>query len=690
MATLSERKTSAGPTSPGPRQQPAADSPQAASSDGRQRAVIEKVTPEVDAGRFSIKRVKGERVIVEADAFADGHDVLRCLLRYRREQDQVWTEADMAPLVNDRWRGEFAVTEIGRYRYTVTAWVDHFLSWRHDFERREDPEDIAIALLVGAEVVRDAATRARGKDAELLTKLGEALADGADLHSRRAIALSDELALLMARHPDRRLATDYGRDLSVIVDPVRGRFSAWYELFPRSTAPDPGRHGTFADCAARLPDIAAMGFDVLYLPPIHPIGRIKRKGPNNALAAGPDDPGSPWAIGAAEGGHKAIHPQLGSEADFRRLVGEARALGIEIALDIAFQCAPDHPCVEAHPEWFRRRPDGTVQYAENPPKKYQDIYPFHFETDGWQELFTEMKSIFLHWIGAGVTIFRVDNPHTKPFTLWEWLITEVKREHPEVLFLSEAFTRPKVMHRLAKLGFTQSYTYFTWRNTKHELTAYFSELTGHESREYFHPNLWPNTPDILTEYLQFGGRPAFMSRLVLAATLGASYGIYGPAYELMENEPRDPGSEEYLNSEKYQVRHWDLNRIDSLRDFVARVNRIRRDNPALQHDWNLRFYPIDNDEILCAGKATEDLDNVIIVVVNLDPYHTQSGWVELPLEDLSIEADRPFQVHDLLSGARYLWHGPRNYVELDPRRTPAHIFRLRRRVRTERDFDYFL
>jgi starch synthase (maltosyl-transferring) len=432
-----------------------------------------------------------------------------------------------------------------------------------------------------------------------------------------------------------------------------------------------------------------MGFDVLYFPPIHPIGRVKRKGRNNALAARDDDPGSPWAIGSREGGHKAVHPQLGTLEDFRRLATSARAKGVEIALDIALQCAPDHPYVREHPEWFKRRPDGSVQFAENPPKKYEDIYPFDFATPDVSALWDEIKSIFDHWIAQGVRVFRVDNPHTKPFALWEWLIREIKREHPEVVFLSEAFTRPRVMHRLAKVGFSQSYTYFAWRNTKAELIEYFTELTANETREYFRPNVWPNTPDILTEYLQIGGRPMFMARLVLAATLAASYGIYGPAYELCENAPREPLSEEYLDSEKYQIRHRDLDRPDSLRDFIARVNAIRHDNAALQFDANLRFHATDNDQLICYSKTIEQAAPMLMVV-SLDPRHRQSGFVDLDLAALGVGPDESFQAHDLLSDGRYLWRGRRNYVELDPRVCPAHVFRLRRRQRTERDFDYFL
>lgn len=661
-----------------------------AQSDGRKRVVIEGVAPEVDAGRFPIKRTLGETVVVEADAFVDGHDRLACMLRYRKVGAGTWDEMPMHPLGNDRWRGEFAVRELGRYGYTVTAWVDHFGTWCAELKKRDTPEDIALALITGAELVEAAAARANGPDAAQLRLHAKELRGADDPFTRRLLALDPELARLMALTTDRTLATTYERELMVVVDVSRARFSAWYELFPRSCGREPGAHGSLRSCEKRLPYIAAMGFDVLYLPPIHPIGATARKGRNNTLSAAADDPGSPWAIGAEAGGHKAVHPQLGTLEDFRHLVRRAREQGLDVALDIAFQCSPDHPYVKQAPQWFRWRPDGTVQYAENPPKKYQDIYPFNFETEDWQGLWEELRSVFLFWIEQGVRIFRVDNPHTKPFPFWEWLITSVKAQHPETIFLSEAFTRPKVMHRLAKLGFTQSYTYFTWRNSKWELMDYFTELTQTPAREYFRPNLWPNTPDILNEYLQIGGRPAFMTRLVLAATLGASYGIYGPAFELCEAKPREPGSEEYLNSEKYEIRAWELERPDNLAHFIARVNRIRRENPALQQDWSLRFHPVDNEALVCYSKHSEELDNVILVVVNVDPHHTRAGWVELPLEALQLLPDHPYQVHDLLSDTRYLWQGARNYVELDPHAAPAHIFRLRRHLRTERDFDYFM
>ncbi|WKB52924.1 alpha-1,4-glucan--maltose-1-phosphate maltosyltransferase [Eleftheria terrae] len=674
----------------------AADPPVATAkpTDGRVRAVIDAVLPAVDGGRFPVKRVCGEPMQVEAHCFTDGHDVLRVMLAWRAEAETAWHEVEMRLKYNDEWHAEFPLESMGRYFYTVTAWVDHFESWRKELQRRVEPADIRIAAQVGAGLLEEAAARAQGEDRERLAGWAEQLRSGGlasdtDPAALKAQALDDTLAEVVRRWPDRHLATTYDRELSVFADRERARFSTWYELFPRSVSAQPGRHGSFREVEAELPRIARMGFDVLYFPPIHPIGREKRKGKNNALVAEPGDVGSPWAIGAAEGGHKSILPELGTPEEFRHLVAHARELGMEVAMDIAYQCAPDHPYVEQHPAWFRWRPDGTVQYAENPPKKYQDIYPFNFESEDWAAMWEELKSVLDHWIGEGVRIFRVDNPHTKSFAFWEWAIAEVKRQHPDVIFLAEAFTRPKVMHRLAKLGFTQSYTYFTWRNTKQELVEYFTELAQESGREYFRPNVWPNTPDILHEALQSGRRSTFMARLVLAATLSANYGIYGPAYELMEHLPREHGSEEYLHSEKYQLRNWDLARPDSLAPFIERVNAIRRDNRALQSDWSLQFFPVDNDQLLAYVKRTPDGANVVLTVVNLDPEHTQSGWVEVDLELLGVESGRPFQVHDLLSGQRFTWNGTRHFVMLDPGRSPAHVFRVRRHLRSEKDFDYF-
>jgi starch synthase (maltosyl-transferring) len=654
---------------------------------GQVRVVIEGLKPEINDGRFPTKRVIGERVVVEADIFVDGYDSISALLLYRKETDPEWVETPMEPLVNDRWRGSFVVAELGRYRYTVLAWVDQFKSWQQDLAKKfQASQEISIELVIGAQLIAEASQRAPKSARQKMGKWASNLQSKQIAEQAKVqLALSKELSEFMDKYPDKRFATTYPKELVVVVDREKARFSTWYEMFPRSCAPESGRHGTFKDCEARLPYIATMGFDVLYFPPIHPIGHTHRKGRNNNPVANPGDPGTPWAIGSEEGGYKSVHTQLGTLEDFQSFVAKAHEYDIEIALDIAFQCSPDHTYVKEHPEWFRWRPDKTVQYAENPPKKYEDIYPFEFQTENWQELWEELKSIVLFWIEQGIRIFRVDNPHNKPFRFWEWLITDIKMSYPDVIFFSEAFTRPKVMYQLAKLGFTQSYTYFAWRNTKWELTQYFTELTQTEVREYFRPNLWPNTPDILTEYLQFGGRSAFMTRLVLAATLGASYGIYGPAFELCENRPREPKSEEYLNSEKYEIKNWDTARPDSLKDFIARVNRIRQENPALHRDWSLRFHEIDNDQLICYSKRTDDLSNVVLVVVNLDPHYTQSGWVEFPLEELGIDPQKHYQMHDLLSDARYLWQGSRNYVELNPQIIPAHILRVRRRVNTERN-----
>jgi starch synthase (maltosyl-transferring) len=492
----------------------------------------------------------------------------------------------------------------------------------------------------------------------------------------------------MRKYPDRTKATIYPKELQVCVNRAKALFSTWYELFPRSCG-EKGKHGTLADCEKLLPDVAKLGFDVLYLPPIHPIGRTHRKGKDNSPRCKRWDPGSPWAIGSTDGGHKSIHPKLGKLKDFRSLVKSARKNGMEVAMDLAFQCSPDHPYVKEHPEWFCWRPDGTIQHAENPPKKYEDIVPINFETDKTQALWNELKSVVLFWIKQGVQIFRVDNPHTKPFAFWQWLIKEVKRDYPEVIFLAEAFTRPKVMERLAKVGFDQSYTYFTWRNTKYELTGYLTELTQAEVGEYFRPNFWPNTPDILPEHLQYGGRSAFIIRLVLAATLSSNYGIYGPAFELCVGEAVE-GKEEYLNSEKYEIKDWDRNQKGNIRAVIDRVNRCRRENTSLQQTRNLRFFTVDNDMILCYGKATNDMSNITITLVNLDPYHTQSGWVTLPLEDLQIDLGQPYLLHDQLSDDKYIWQGHTNYIELDPRVLPAHILCLHKRLKRETDFDYFM
>jgi len=658
---------------------------------GRGRVVIEGVTPQVDGGRFPAKRTVGDQVRAEADIFTDGHDAIAASLLARREGSNEWTEIPMQPLVNDRWFAAFRVAELGRYGFKVQGWVDHFETWHRDLLKRIAAEsDALVDYMIGADLVDAAAARAAGADHEWLSQRALVLRAGKTPAALRTPATDPLLHELALRYPDKRFATESDKELFIAVDPVRARFSSWYEFFPRSTAELPGKHGTFGDCERRLAYAAGMGFNVVYLPPIHPIGRTFRKGRNNVPEAEPGDSGSPWAIGAAEGGHKSILSDLGTLEDFKRFVARAKKLDLSVALDIAFQVAPDHPYVREHEAWFRKRPDGTIQYAENPPKKYQDIYPFDFESEDWAAMWEELKSVFLYWIGQGVTIFRVDNPHTKAFPFWEWVIAEIKRDHPEVFFLAEAFTRPKIMYRLAKLGFGQSYTYFPWRNGKQEITAYLTELTQTPVREFFRPNQWTNTPDILTEFLQIGGRPAFAIRLLLAATLGANYGIYGPAFDLGENQPVRHGSEEYLNSEKYEIRLWDLERPDSLQPLITRVNEIRNNNPALQNDWSLKFHFTDNDQLLCYSKESDDRANLLLMVVNLDPRYTQAGFVSLPLDELEIPQDRAYEAEDLLNGERYLWQGPRNYVELNPSQRSGHILKIHRRLKVETDFEYFL
>ena len=662
-------------------------------TEGRVRAVIDAVLPAIECGRFPVKRIAGEPVEIEANCFTDGHDRLRVVLSWHLVGTSEKYEVEMKPQANDVWLAEFTPPRAGRYRYTVIAWVDRFESWRGELERREERSDIRTALQIGSALIDEAAFRADDSDGAILAEWAVQLRDlakdpTADPAALKAMALDAARAAIVARYADRSLAAM--QSLELVADRKRAAFSTWYEMFPRSAGTEPGHHGTFRDVEARLTYLADMGFDVLYFPPIHPIGRINRKGANNALTARPEDVGSPWAIGAAEGGHKDILPQLGTLEEFRRLLASARERGIEIALDIAFQCAPDHPYVKAHAQWFKHRPDGSVQYAENPPKKYQDIYPLDFETEDWRALWEELKSIVDFWIAQGVRIFRVDNPHTKAFAFWEWIIDAIKREQPEVIFLAEAFTRPKLMHRLAKLGFSQSYTYFTWRNTKQELTDYFADLALGQGREYYRPNVWPNTPDILHETLQSGLRPVFAARLILAATLAANYGIYGPTYELLVSAPREPGSEEYRDSEKYQLHHWSVESSESLWSLIARVNRIRRENAALQSDRGLHFCQIDNDQLIAYLKIDSKSGNVVLTVVNLDPHQPQSGWVELDVDALQLDPEQPYQVHDLLSDQRYIWRGRRNYIMLDPRSAPAHVFRLRRRMRREQDFDYYL
>lgn len=666
------------------------------SKTGRARVMIENVSPSVDGGRFEVKRSVGEDVVVEADAFADGHDRLRAVIQHRSEIDAEWHETEMEQLVNDRWRGRFRVHREGMHEYLVIAWVDHFGTWRHDLEiKAEAGQDVNVDLLGGSQMLAKLAENVDGSRGERLREASAKLADERrPLAERVEIALDEEVAAAAKAADPRAFATSMDRPVQVRVDRMRARFSTWYELFPRSASDQPGKHGTFKDVERRLSHIANLGFDVVYLPPIHPIGEAYRKGRNNTLNPTAEDVGSPWAIGGKTaqgkpGGHDAIHPQLGTEQDFIDLVEAAQEHGMEIALDIAFQCSPDHPWVSEHPEWFRKRADGTIQYAENPPKKYQDIYPIDFESEDWESLWKALRDVMLHWVDRGVKIFRVDNPHTKAFSFWEWAIGEIKERCPDVLFLSEAFTRPKLMYRLAKLGFTQSYTYFAWRNEPWEIEQYFTELAQTEVGDFFRPNAWPNTPDILTEELQHGGRPALMARLVLAATLSANYGIYGPPYEAGDVRAVRPNSEEYLDSEKYQLRHWTWDGSRQMSAFIARVNRIRHEHPALQQDRTLRFHRMQNEKLIAYSKRSPEWRDTILVIVNTDPHNEQSGFTELDLDALGLVDWRPFEAHDLMTNARYTWRDRWNFVSLNPQRLPAHIFHIHQIGHTEADRDHF-
>lgn len=645
--------------------------------------VIESISPELDGGRHPIKRSVGELVDVGADIYKDGHDLIAARVLYRLQGDATWLSSPMRYEFDpDRWHGSFTPARLGRWEYTIEAWPAHYRSWRADLEKRLSVgQDVTSELLDGAALIRRGARQLGKKDAARAKALASTLGDtGVTLEQRLQIAFSNEVLELTHGpiHPDE--AARYDRVLEVIVDRELARFGAWYELFPRSQGTAPGEHGTFADVERRLPELAALGFDVLYLPPIHPIGHTHRKGRNNTTVAQPDDVGSPWAIGSEDGGHTAIHPELGSLEDFRSLVRAAREFGLEIALDYALQCSPDHPWVKEHPEWYFIRPDGSIRYAENPPKKYEDIYPLDFWCEDRQALWDACRDIFLYWIEQGVHIFRVDNPHTKPLSFWAWIIAEVQRQHPDVIFLAEAFTRPKRMQGLAKLGFTQSYTYFTWKNTSWDLREYLTELASTQIAEYYRPNFFANTPDILHEYLQTGGRSAFRVRLLLAATLSPTYGIYS-GYELCENTPVRHGSEEYLHSEKYEIRVRDWNAPGNIKHDISRLNRIRRENTALRRMGNLRFIHSDNEHILAYLKSASDGD--LVIAVNLDPHHPQETMLHLPIDDLGIGADEPFEVEDLLGGHRYGWRGSDNYVRLDPSERVGHVFKLRSQSRLD-------
>lgn len=657
---------------------PTANSISKEHQNGRQRVIISNVKPQVELGKFAAKTVHNEPIEISADIFSDGHDEIDASVLVKHESDKAWTELSMKHVLNDRWTATLEPDKLGLYTFRVQAWIDHFTTWKMGLKKKHEAnQDIHVELLIGSEILEKAAKNVSGVNKKQLLKWGQDLRNESNNGSRVSLALSKELAAGVARAGagDRTMATVFPNDYTIEVERKKALFSTWYELFPRSASPEPGKHGTFKDVKRLLPRVASMGFDTLYFPPIHPIGEKNRKGKNNSLTAGPEDPGSPWAIGNKTGGHKAIHPQLGTLKDFKDLIAEAKKLDIEIAMDIAYQCAPDHPYVKEHPKWFKWRPDGTVQYAENPPKKYEDILPINFESEDWENLWQELKSVIDYWIAQGIAIFRIDNPHTKAFPFWEWMIGEIKKTNPEVIFLAEAFTRPRVMERLAKVGFTQSYTYFTWRNTKEELEEYMNELTKTDLKHYFRPNFWPNTPDILPPYLTYGGENAHIIRLALAATMSSNYGLYGPVYEFGINTPHHK-KEEYVDNEKYELKHWDWDQYTKIKDIIARVNKIRKENTALQTTWNIEFAETSNPQIICYGKADAKTGNIIITAVNLDPYHTQGAHVRLPIDKLGILPDRAYVVNDLLSGSKYHWRNDWNYVELNPYDLPVHIFRV--------------
>ena len=637
---------------------------------GQARVIIENVQPQVEGGHYPAKFTTGEFVNVTADIFGDGHDHLRAQVLFKHETRESWSTLELKHQSNDRWAAAFQVTEKGYYLFTIRAWVDHFETWYDGFKKKAEAAlDVHVELMEGAAMLKKI-----GKGDPYLQSLAANLTDKDHYSEAIKKVLSPAFEKIVHEHPLIEHDTNYEKELKLVVEFKKANFSAWYELFPRSASLD-GKHGTFRDVTRLLPRISSMGFDILYMPPIHPIGKINRKGKNNNVRAEPGEPGSPWAIGSDEGGHKSIHPELGTLDDFKKLISEARKLNIDIAMDIAFQCAPDHPYVKEHPQWFRQRPDGSIQYAENPPKKYQDIYPFNFESDDWQNLWEELRSVFEYWIGHGVKVFRVDNPHTKPIRFWQWVISEINKKHEDIIFLSEAFTRPRIMASLAKVGFTQSYTYFTWRVTKDEIMEYMNELAHSPSRHYFRPNFWPNTPDILPFHLQHQGENIFIIRLALAATLSSSYGVYGPAYEFTDNQPV-PGREEYLNSEKYEVKWHDWKRTNRMTDIITMVNRARKEHPALQSTWNLHFCAIHDQNLLAYVKATADLSDIFLIVVNLDPNQRHSGFVQLPKERLGISDRVNVKLHDLMTDEHYTWTQDWNYVELDPYKMPFHLFKL--------------
>ena len=641
----------------------------------QERVVIDDIKPQLDCGKFFIKRVVGETVSVSADILPDGHDVMQAEVMFKHQSERKWREARMHPIGNDRWEASFSVEKQGFYQYKVRGWVDYALNWQHGIQAKiEDGQHVKSELLDGVQYLKFVKSKVSGPDREYLSGLITAFETEAEYENAVSEATSRRLHQLFSDYPERCYANT-SKELQVYVDRTRANFSTWYEFFPRSAAPEPGKHGTFKDCQRLLPRIARMGFDTVYLPPVHPIGEVNRKGKNNTTEAREGDSGVPWAIGSRHGGHRDLHPELGTEDEFRELIQNANELGLEIAMDLAFQAAPDHPYIEEYPKWFRRRPDGTMQYAENPPKKYQDIVNFWFESDDYKALWKELLEVTLKWVGFGVSIFRVDNPHTKPFYFWHWLISEVKKKHPDVLFLAEAFSRPRVMQQLAKQGFSQSYTYFTWRVHKHELIEYMVELTQSEMREYYRPNFWPNTPDINPYHLQGAGEPMHMIRYALAATLSGNIGIYGPVYEYMVSEPY-PGKEEYLNSEKYEVKHWDWEIENKLMHIIGRVNEIRKQHPALQQTNNIRFCGLENDQLLAFYKWDDSGQDRLLVVISLDPHQSQQGYVQIPLELMGVGAGTRLEMYDLMTHTSYHWEAEWNYVALHPD-LPFHIFHVR-------------
>lgn len=639
------------------------------------RVIIENVQPQLDAGAFAIKRIVGQKVTVTADVFPDGHDVIQCRVLYKHQSDKKWSEVRMQPTQNDAWTAEFTVEKQGTYTYYVQAWVDYALNWQHGTERKiQDHQHVKSELLEGAEYVEQIIKLASKDEKAYLKKVAEQFTDPKQYDLAIASAMSQELTDLFTKYPILYIENQ-SHELKVYVDRSKALFSTWYEFFPRSASSEPGKHGTFKDCEKLLPRVAAMGFDTLYFPPIHPIGEVNRKGKNNATNAEPGDVGSPWGIGSQYGGHKSTHPELGSIDDFKSLVKKAQSLGIEIAMDYALQAAPDHPWVKEHKEWFKWRPDGTVQYAENPPKKYQDIQPIYFETTDWKNLWKELLDTALFWVEeCGIRVFRVDNPHTKPFYFWGWLIGEIKKKHPDVLFLSEAFTRPKIMNELAKQGFTQSYTYFTWRNTKQELIEYLTELTQTDQKEYYRPNFWPNTPDINPFALQSGNESVHLQKYFLAATLSSSVGIYGPVFEYRVCAPMAAGKEEYLNSEKYEVAHWDWTIENKLTTLITRINHIRRAQLSLQQTNNLVFCNTNNDQILAYYKFDDDKTNETLMVVSLDAHNAAQAMVQLPISEIG---NQPIEIQDLITGNTYHWDKEWNFVELHPD-VPFHLFQIKR------------